>query len=74
VVAQQAAESPCGCHPEEPQATKDLCSCLILQTAEILRSAQNDRLQGFYRSLSSSNYPWPLLKQRGESAHFHAKW
>jgi hypothetical protein len=34
-----------------PQATKDRPCCLILQTAEILRFAQNDRLQGFFRSL-----------------------
>jgi hypothetical protein len=46
-------KNPWGCHPEEPQATKDLYSCLILQTAEILRFAQNDRLQGFFRSLLS---------------------
>ena len=44
-------KTPGSCHPEEPEATKDLCSCLILRTAEILRFAQNDRLHGFFRSL-----------------------
>jgi hypothetical protein len=39
---------PYVCHPEEPQATKDRCICLIVANAGMLRFAQHDKRETFF--------------------------
>jgi hypothetical protein len=55
-------KNPWDCHPEEPQAVlseaKEGSPWFVeTTTAGILRFAQNDRLEAFFRSLSSAGSP-----------------
>jgi hypothetical protein len=65
----QAVENPSRCHPGEPQAMKDPCSCLSSRTAEILRCHENGspapKEEGVGGGGPTINHPWSLLSNEG---------
>jgi hypothetical protein len=46
-----------GCHPEEPQATKDLCSSLNLELPRFFASLRMTVFKGFFATYSGQHLP-----------------